>query len=368
MNQEGFDYQTLILWLDIPEFHSDFLIIAMKHKLWTQHKQLENEPKLNASSSRTPGKNRSSNWSPGSSTALLAPLQPPNHVNRSKPIFSTTRKLNNPNADLDSGLGSTYTQIRSESGLQTGFSGLRILCYPKSDILIQTTDIEEHKMEQAQKRKTPLKKTNIRKPKSGPKITPKPTRRLEPESQEVLEDLEPKDNPKDPDFNPKEAPEDTKAKTPKNSIRRSRRSATRASSKSAGVRPFTPRVQIGDTAEPAEQCEPVVSNKRKIPAKTESTNVSSRNWFFTKSLFLPVSYVRMSSTCSHLNSQWNIVKRKLQKRSVSPYDCSDEDEIHCRIELRFVFYSLIWHHINIISVKKNQVKRQFLKLQKQVTK
>ena len=160
---------------------------------------------------------------------------------------------------------------------QTGSPDFEILCDPKSDILIQTTDIEEHKMEQAQKRKTPLKKTNIRKPKSGPKITPKPTRRLEPESQEVLEDLEPKDNPKDPDFNPKEAPEDTKAKTPKNSIRRSRRSATRASSKSAGVRPFTPRVQIGDTAEPAEQCEPVVSNKRKIPAKTESTNVSSRN-------------------------------------------------------------------------------------------
>ena len=32
----------------------------------------------------------------------------------------------------------------------------------------------------------------------------------------------------------------------------------------------------------------------------------------------------------------NIIQRKLQKRSVSPYDCSDDDDIHCRIELRFV--------------------------------
>ena len=190
-------------------------------------------------------------------------------MNRSKPIFSTTRKLNNPNADLDSGLGA---RIWSRPGVPD----IEILCYPKSDILIQTTDIEEHKREQAQKRKTPLKKTNIRKPKPGPKITPKPTRRLEPESQEVLADLEPKDNPKDPDFNPKEAPEDTKAKTPNNSVRRARRSATRASSKSAGARPFTPRVQIGDNVVPVEQRGPVVSNKRKIPTKTDSTNVSSR--------------------------------------------------------------------------------------------
>ena len=62
-------------------------------------------------SSRTPANNRSNNWSPASSTALLAPLQPPNQVNRSKPIFSATRKLNNPNADLDSGEG-THTFSR----------------------------------------------------------------------------------------------------------------------------------------------------------------------------------------------------------------------------------------------------------------
>jgi len=29
----------------------------------------------------------------------------------------------------------------------------------------------------------------------------------------------------------------------------------------------------------------------------------------------------------------NLSSRKLQKRSISPYDCSDDEEIHCRIEL-----------------------------------
>merc|ERR1711990_542181 len=223
------------------------------------NQQRDSKPNSNLNSSRTPAKNRSSNWSPASSTALLAPLQPPNQVNRSKPIFSATRKLNNPNADLD------------------------------SDILIQTTDIEEHKKELSTKRKTPLKKASTRKPKPGPKITPKPTRKLEPESQEILE--APSKENKDPDFDPNVAAE---SKAP---VRRSKRGATRASSKAAGLSPFTPRVCLGDRV---KHPGPVASTKRKAEVPVKTPNMSSR---------------------------------KLQKRSVSPYDCSDEDEIHCRIEL-----------------------------------
>ena len=78
-------------------------------------KQRDSKPNSNLNSSRTPAKNRSSNWSPASSTALLAPLQPPNPVVRSsresRPIFSATRKLNNPNADLDSGEGNTQFHV-----------------------------------------------------------------------------------------------------------------------------------------------------------------------------------------------------------------------------------------------------------------
>ena len=103
-----------------------------------------------------------------------------------------------------------------------------------------------------------MKKANTRKSKQGPKITPKPTRKLEPESQEILED---------PDFNPNV--EESKAP-----VRRSRRGATKASSKAAGVNPFTPRVKIGDSV---KQVDSAASNKRKAEVKT--ANVSSRKRF-----------------------------------------------------------------------------------------
>ena len=104
-----------------------------------------------------------------------------------------------------------------------------------------------------------MKKANTRKPKQGPKITPKPTRKLEPESQEILED---------PDFNPNVVEE---SKAP---VRRSRRGATKASSKAAGGTPFTPRVKIGDSV---KQVDSAASNKRKAEVKT--ANVSSRKRF-----------------------------------------------------------------------------------------
>ena len=125
-----------------------------------------------------------------------------------------------------------------------------------------------------------MKKKSVGKPKSGPKTIPKPTKKLEPESQEILDETESKDK-KDPDFNPMKD-KDIKVKKSKSSVRRSRRSATRASTKSVGVRPFTPRVKVG--SEPAENRQPevpVVSNKRKIPAKTESANVTSRHRYLS---------------------------------------------------------------------------------------
>ena len=128
-----------------------------------------------------------------------------------------------------------------------------------------------------------MKKKSVGKPKSGPKINPKPTRKLEPESQEILEEPESKDQ-KDPDFNPVED-EDIKAEKSKSSVRRSRRSATRASTKSVGARPFTPRVKVRDSIEPENRQPGPVSNKRKILAKNESTNVSSRNRYLTDALF-----------------------------------------------------------------------------------
>ena len=86
-------------------------IVVFQFILTNPTKQRDSKPNSNLNSSRTPAKNRSSNWSPASSTALLAPLQPPNPVVRSKPIFSATRKLNNPNADLDSGEGNTHFHV-----------------------------------------------------------------------------------------------------------------------------------------------------------------------------------------------------------------------------------------------------------------
>jgi len=112
-----------------------------------------------------------------------------------------------------------------------------------------------------------LKKANTRKPKPGPKITPKPTRKLEPESQEILEAPS---KEKDPDFDPNLAEE------PKTSVRRSRRGATKASSKAAGVNPFTPRVKIGDSI---KQVDSVTSNKRKAEVPVKTPNISSRNRF-----------------------------------------------------------------------------------------
>merc|ERR1712131_115572 len=89
-----------------------------------------------------------------------------------------------------------WTQVRG-THIFTWWRSSITQCYPNKDILIQTTDIEEHKKELSTKRKTPLKKANTRKPKQGPKITPKPTRKLEPESQEILEAP---NVDKDPDF------------------------------------------------------------------------------------------------------------------------------------------------------------------------
>ena len=140
-------------------------------------------------------------------------------------------------------------------------------CYPHKDILIQTADIEEHKKELSTKRKTPLKKANTRKPKQGPKITPKPTRKLEPESQEILEAP---NVDRDPDFDPNVVEE---SKAP---VRRSRRGATKASSKAAGVNPFTPRVEIGDSV---KQVDSAASNKRKAEVPVKTANVSSRKRF-----------------------------------------------------------------------------------------
>ena len=113
MNQGWFE--EVFFKLQSNSFHWQYEIVRERNRtvvfsciLTNQKKQRDSKPNSNLSSSRTPAKNRSSNWSPASSTALLAPLQPPNQVNRSKPIFSTTRKLNNPNADLDSGEGNTH--------------------------------------------------------------------------------------------------------------------------------------------------------------------------------------------------------------------------------------------------------------------
>ena len=138
---------------------------------------------------------------------------------------------------------------------------------PQKDILIQTTDIEEHKKELTTKRKTPLKKAHTRKPKPGPKITQKPTRKLEPESQEILEAPS---KEKDPDFDPNVAEE------PKAPVRRSRRGSTKASSKAAGVNPFTPRAKVGESA---RQVVSVASNKRKAEVPVKTPNISSRNKF-----------------------------------------------------------------------------------------
>ena len=110
-----------------------------------------------------------------------------------------------------------------------------------------------------------MKKANTRKPKQGPKITPKPTRKLEPESQEILEAP---NVDRDPDFDPNVVEE---SKAP---VRRSRRGATKASSKAAGVNPFTPRVKIGGSV---KQVDSAASNKRKAEVKT--ANVSSRKRF-----------------------------------------------------------------------------------------
>ena len=113
-----------------------------------------------------------------------------------------------------------------------------------------------------------MKKANTRKPKPGPKITPKPTRKLEPESQEILE--APSKENKDPDFDPNVAEE------PKAPVRRSRRGATKASSKAAGVNPFTPRVKVGESV---KQVDSVASNKRKAEVPVKTPNISSRNRF-----------------------------------------------------------------------------------------
>ena len=112
-----------------------------------------------------------------------------------------------------------------------------------------------------------MKKANTRKPKPGPKITPKPTRKLEPESQEILEAPS---KEKDPDFDPNLAEE------PKTSVRRSRRGATKASSKAAGLNPFTPRVCLGDRV---KHPGPVASTKRKAEVPVKTPNMSSRNRF-----------------------------------------------------------------------------------------
>ena len=113
-----------------------------------------------------------------------------------------------------------------------------------------------------------MKKANTRKPKPGPKITPKPTRKLEPESQEILE--APSKENKDPDFDPNVAAE---SKAP---VRRSRRGATKASSKAAGLNPFTPRVCLGDRV---KHPGPVASTKRKAEVPVKTPNMSSRNRF-----------------------------------------------------------------------------------------
>ena len=112
-----------------------------------------------------------------------------------------------------------------------------------------------------------MKKANTRKPKQGPKITPKPTRKLEPESQEILEAP---NVDRDPDFDPNVVEE---SKAP---VRRSRRGATKASSKAAGVNPFTPRVEIGDSV---KQVDSAASNKRKAEVPVKTANVSSRKRF-----------------------------------------------------------------------------------------
>jgi len=110
---------------------------------------------------------------------------------------------------------------------------------------------------------------------------------------EILE--APSKENKDPDFDPNVAEE---SKAP---VRRSRRGAIKASSKVAGVNPFKPRVKVGEALrESVKQVNYVASNKRKAEVPVKTPNTSSR---------------------------------KLRKRSVSPLDCSDEDEIYCRIEL-----------------------------------
>ena len=111
-----------------------------------------------------------------------------------------------------------------------------------------------------------MKKANTRKPKQGPKITPKPTRKLEPESQEILEAP---NVDKDPDFDPNVVEE---SKAP---VRRSRRGATKASSKAGGT-PFTPRVKIGDSV---KQVDSATSNKRKAEVPVKTPSVSSRKRF-----------------------------------------------------------------------------------------
>ena len=107
-----------------------------------------------------------------------------------------------------------------------------------------------------------MKKANTRKPKSGPKITPKLTRKLEPESQEILE--APSKENKDPNVA-------VESNAP---VRRSRRGSTKASSKAAGVTPFTPRVKIGDNVKKVDS---VASNKRKAELPVKTPNLSSRN-------------------------------------------------------------------------------------------
>ena len=145
-----------------------------------------------------------------------------------------------------------------------------------------------------------MKKKSVGKPKSGPKTIPKPTKKLEPESQEILEEPESK-NQKDPDFNPMKD-KDIKVEKSKSSVRRSRRSATRASTKSVEVRPFTPRVKVGN--KPAENHQPevsVVSNKRKIPpAKTENANVTSRHRYLSD-VFTSFFYEQTSESAQERN-------------------------------------------------------------------
>ena len=59
-------------------------------------------------------------------------------------------------------------------------------------------------------------------------------------------------------------------------VRRSRRGATKASSKAAGGTPFTPRVKIGDSV---KQVDSAASNKRKAEVPVKTPSVSSRKRF-----------------------------------------------------------------------------------------